>query len=231
MSITSRTNAKIAFVLTLLFISFPVLSAEKDASPKQDKDEVKVGNLVYAGTKTSKCFSDKFLSTVDRETNITPKSKFDTVRLSSDDLFNYPFSVMTGEGLFTLREQERKNLRAYLYRGGFLLASAGCSSQEWDQSFRKEIKRIFEGIELTRIPDDHSIFKTVFDIDRIKLKKDHGKAGLEGLEIDGRIVLVYSKEGLNDTANAGGGCCCCGGNEVKNSQEINVNVLTYSLSY
>ena len=43
------------------------------------------------------------------------------------------------------------------------------------------------------------------------------RATLEGLEIDGRIVLIYSPEGLNDTANAGGGCCCCGGNEIRNS--------------
>ena len=47
----------------------------------------------------------------------------------------------------------------------------------------------------------------------------------------GKIVLIYSQEGLNDTANAGGGCCCCGGNEIRNSQEINVNVFTYALTH
>jgi hypothetical protein len=58
---------------------------------------------------------------------------------------------------------------------------------------------------------------------------------LEGLEIDGKIVMVYSPEGLNDTANAnksgGKNCCCCGGNEVKNSQQINVNIFTYALTH
>ncbi len=226
-----RPKTRTALALVLLLACAPAPAAKETPILNNEKDAVKVGNLVYAGTKTSKCFSDKFLSTVERETNITPDLKFETVKLAAKEIYNYPFAVMTGEGLFTLREQERANLRAYLNRGGFLLASAGCSSQEWDQSFRREIKRIFDGIELKRIPDDHSIFKTVFDINRIRLKKDTGKAGLEGLEIDGRIVLVYSKEGLNDTPNAGGGCCCCGGNEVKNSQEINVNVFTYSLTH
>jgi len=78
---------------------------------------------------------------------------------------------------------------------------------------------------------EHKIFKTVFDVTSVRLKKSQGTASLEGLEIDGRIVLIYSPEGLNDTGNAGGGCCCCGGNEVRNSQEINVNVLTYSLTH
>lgn len=192
---------------------------------------VNVGNLVYAGTKTSKCFSDKFLSVVGRETNIVPAKRFQSVKLSTDKLYDYPFSVMTGEGQFSLREQERVNLRAYLTRGGFLLASAGCSSEEWDQSFRREVKKIFPEYEFKKIPMEHGIFHTVFDISRIKLKKDKGKPVIYGLEIDGRIVLVYSKEGLNDTANAGGGCCCCGGNEVKNSQEVNVNVFTYSLTH
>ena len=138
---------------------------------------------------------------------------------------------MTGEGQFRLLEQERINLRSYLQRGGFLLASAGCSSQEWDQSFRSAIRKVFPDNELIKIPMDHKIFSTVFDITQVKLKKSSGTAQLEGLEIDGRIVLVYSDEGLNDTANAGGGCCCCGGNEIKNSQEVNVNIFTYSLTH
>lgn len=206
-------------------------SKDKEVKSASDRTEVAVGNLVYAGTKSSKCFSSKFLQVAERETNIVSARKFETVKLSKDELFNFPFSVMTGEGVFALREEERVNLRAYLNRGGFILASAGCSSQEWDQSFRKEMKKVFPNVEFKKIPMDHNIFKTVFDIPKIKLKKDRGDAALEGLEIDGRIVLVYSKEGLNDTPNAGGGCCCCGGNEVKNSQEINVNVFTYALTH
>jgi len=192
---------------------------------------VKCANLIYAGSKSSKCFSDKFLATTRVETNIETHSAFEPVKLGKEELFAYPFAVMTGEGLFTLLEEERINLRSYLERGGFLLASAGCSSKEWDQAFRREMKKVFPGQELATIPMEHKIFKTVFDVTSVRLKKGSTTAALEGLEIDGRIVLIYSPEGLNDTANAGGGCCCCGGNEVRNSQEINVNVLTYALTH
>ncbi len=230
----------IALASLLILVLAPTLYAFAEAKPKpargvqagQAADAVvRCANLIYAGSKSSKCFSDKFLATTRVETNIETQANFDPVKLSKDELFEYPFSVMTGEGLFNLLEEERLNLRAYLERGGFLLASAGCSSKEWDQSFRKEIKKVFPELELVQIPMEHKIFKTVFDVTSVRLKKSQGTASLEGLEIDGRIVLIYSPEGLNDTGNAGGGCCCCGGNEVRNSQEINVNVLTYSLTH
>ena len=119
-------------------------------------------------------------------------------------------------------------------RGGFLLASAGCSSRPWDQSFRQEMRRIFPGRNLTKIGMDHPIFHTVFDIRAVTLKQG-GTTQLEGLEIEGKIVVIYSSEGLNDTGNAGQDgsrkCCCCGGNEIKNSQEINVNIFTYALTH
>ena len=51
---------------------------------------------------------------------------------------------------------------------------------------------------------------------------------LEGLKINGKIVLVYSREGLNDTAHTEG-CCCCGGNEITNAMQINVNIFVYAL--
>jgi len=192
-------------------------------------DIVKSANLIYAGSKSSVCFSDKFLATVEKETNITADRKFTPVKLSSTELFDYPFAIMTGEGPFTLLEQERKNLKSYLTRGGFLLASAGCSSADWDRSFRREFKQIFPDRKLKKIPMDHALFKTIYDIKTIRLKSG-GTTQLEGLEIDGRIVLIYSAEGLNDTPNVKG-CCCCGGNEIKNCHEINANVFAYCLTH
>lgn len=191
---------------------------------------IQCANLTYAGSKSSKCFSDKFLSTAERETNSKYQARFEPVRLADEDLFDYPFAIMTGEGTFTLLEKERANLKSYLTRGGFMLASAGCSSQDWDRAFRTEIHRVFPDLELTKIPMDHMIFRTVFDITQIKLKKSEGTATLEGLMIDDKIVMIYSSEGLNDTSSVEG-CCCCGGNEVQNSQEVNVNVITYSVTH
>ena len=206
-----------------------LVSGEAGPSVHGDSEVLRCANLVYAGEKSSVCFSDKFLTTLQYETNMNVEKAFHPVKLSGEEIYDHPFAVMTGEGSFVLFEEERKNLKSYLTRGGFLLASAGCSSVDWDRSFRAEIGRAFPDLELKRLPKDHPLFTTVFEVGSIRLKSG-GEGWLEGLEIDGKIVLVYSSEGLNDTPNVKG-CCCCGGNEVKNCQELNVNIFTYSITH
>ena len=213
---------------TLAIAAVALLGAADTTAPARD-NLVQCANLIYAGSKSSRCFSAKFLEEVRDETQVDADSDFTPVKLSSADVFNYPFAVMTGEGEFTLFEEERTMLKSYLTRGGFLLASAGCSSREWDRSFRREFKNVFPDKELHKIPMEHPLFKTVFNVERINLKNG-GTTLLEGLELDGRIVLVYSSEGLNDTGNVQG-CCCCGGNEVKNSRDVNTDIIAYALTH
>jgi len=73
---------------------------------------------------------------------------------------------------------------------------------------------------------DHAIFRTLFDVKRLDTK--HEDAKLLGLSFGGKIVLIYSPDGLNDTTTMHG-CCCCGGNEIKNAQKVNANILVYAL--
>jgi hypothetical protein len=151
------------------------------------------------------------------------------VKASAPDLYRFPFVIMTGEGAFALLDEERTNLRKFLEGGGFLLASAGCSSTEWDRSFRVEMSKLLAGRPLKELPMAHKIFKTVYDIKEIKVRHGRPKP-LEGIEINGRVAVVYSADGLNDTPHVHG-CCCCGGNEIVSCSEINVNILAYALTH
>ena len=195
------------------------------------KDNViQCANLIYGHNKTSVCFADAFLAKVQRDTNIRTNRRFFPVKLDSGELFQYPFALMTGEGSFSLTPAQRRNLRNYLLRGAFLVASPGCSSSEWDASFRAEFARTFPDMKLQKLPMTHPIFRTVYRIDSLQTKHPV-QACLEALEVDGKIVMVYSREGLNDTGSAGPGCCCCGGNEITNAQQVNVNLLAYALTH
>jgi hypothetical protein len=189
-------------------------------------DTIECANLIYAGTKSSVCFSEAFLSTVASETSIKTSRKFKPVKLGEKELFRYPFAVMTGEGSFALTEEERANLKHYLEGGGFLLASAGCSSKDWGDAFVREMTAIFPARSLQEVPMDHAIFRTVFPIKKLDTKGEEAK--LLGLTIGGKVVVIYTADGLNDTGTMHG-CCCCGGNEIKNAQQVNVNILTYAL--
>ena len=205
-----------------LLLMTGLLAAEETSGD----DTIACANLIYAGTRSSVCFSDRFLTVAGQRSTIRTARTFKAVKLSDDEVYEYPFAMMSGEGAFTLTEDERLNLRRYLERGGFLLTSAGCSSRDWDRSFRREIAQIFPEVPLQTIPMEHEIFRTVFTIDR--LATSAGNTQLEGLILGGKIVLIHSKDGLNDT-NSMRGCCCCGGTEIRNAQQVNVNILAYAL--
>lgn len=207
-----------------------------DAVDEPDAAEavVRCANLVYGtdGSKTSLCFSDGFLRQIREDTNIVTHPRFQSVALESEALFDSPFAVMSGEGSFLLTEAQRENLRHYLTNGGFLVASAGCSSRPWSASFRREMRRLFPDREMSRLPAEHPVFHTVRDITRSRYRSGGARLPhLEGLTMEGRIVLIWSPDGLNDTGSAGGDCCCCGGNEIQSAGKLNVNILAYALTH
>src|SRR5260370_5835427 len=84
---------------------------------------VQVANLVYAGIRSSHCFSDHFLIKAEKESAISTSRRFHAVKLSTNELFSFPLVIMTGEGAFQLPDGERENLRRFVERSGFLLAS------------------------------------------------------------------------------------------------------------
>jgi hypothetical protein len=221
-----------AAALLLCFLALPSFSqpgAVTQPPVHSDLTLLQCANLIYAGNKSSVCFADNFLKDAAAQTNLRVNKRFCPVRMDAEALYDYPFSVMSGNESFSLTEKERQQLRKYLTQGGFLLASPGCSDETWDKAFRREIKLCFPEYPLQAIPMTHPVFSVVNPIPRLVEK--HGKTvSLEGLEINGRLVLVYSKDGLNDVQHASG-CCCCGGDEIQDPARVNVNVFTYAVLY
>ncbi|MES2996123.1 MAG: DUF4159 domain-containing protein [Verrucomicrobiota bacterium] len=190
-------------------------------------ETIRCGNLSYGANQTSVCFADAFLQETAKETGLNVAPRLEKIALGSDDVFRTPLCVFTGEGNFVLKEQERANLRRYLENGGFILASPGCSDEDWNKAFLRELASAVPGTQMKTIPFEHELFSMVHKITRLDVKG--GKTTmLEGLFINGRLALVYSPEGLNDAGNAKG-CCCCGGAEIKDSRKVNVNAVAYAL--
>jgi hypothetical protein len=222
------SSLSMALFLTC-FAAHAATLAGQGAAARSDPTLLQCGNLIYAGNCSSVCFADRFLTDVSEQTCLRVNRKFCPVRLDSEAVFDHPFCVMSGNDNFTLPEKERQQLRKFLTQGGFLLVSPGCSDEKWDRAFRRELKLCFPENALQKIPMSHPIFSMVNPITRLTDK--HGRpVTLEGLELNGRLVLVYSKEGLNDVEHAVG-CCCCGGNEIANPARVNVNVFAYAVVY
>jgi len=217
----------------LVLLTICAFAAARPADPPaEDKSGVvSVASLVYANDRSAVCFSDNFLSDLARKSNVRTNPKLQKVSAESQDLFQYPFTVMTGEKSFSLTDAQRKSLRDYLQGGGFIVASAGCSSKEWSASFRAEISRILPDQKLKPLDMSHPVFHTVYSINALSTKHHAAGPHLEALELDGRVALIFSPDGLNDTAHAGGTCCCCGGDEITNAGQVNVNLLAYALTH
>lgn len=210
--------------------SFPDRVQQGD-DPAAPADGIVVALLTYDGGRSGVCFAEDFLATYARETGQQVRRSFVPVALDSESLFDHPFVVFSGEKEFTLSDAEKDNLKQYLDRGGFVLASAGCSNRAWADSFRAVIDELYGPDALSPLTTEHALFHSLYDIDTIQVRRASGQSAVLAMSVDDRVRLVFSPIGLNDTANAGGGCCCCGGDEIRNARLINANVLAYALTH
>jgi hypothetical protein len=113
------------------------------------------------------------------------------VRLTDDQLWSIPFLHATGHGNLSFTEAERAILRRWLRQGGFLHVS---DNYGMDESFRREMAKLFPDQPLVPVPIDHPIFHLVYDLPAgvPKIHEHDGKPA-EGLGIflDGRLVVFY----------------------------------------
>ena len=120
--------------------------------------------------------------------------KFYNADVSSDEIFDYPFILITGHGNITFSDSEVKRLRTYMERGGFLYAD---DDYGMDQAFRREIKRVFHEQELKELPFDHKIYNIHFPFPK-GLPKTHEHDGKPpqgfGYFLNGRLCCYYTYE-------------------------------------
>lgn len=188
---------------------------------------IRVAQVIYQPNQRTDCFGTAFLAQVDRQTSLHVAHRLDTVELASDKLFDYPMVVLWGKGTFTLSEQQMKNLKRYLQRGGTILATTMCADEAWDSSFRKVMTEALPKAPLAELPADHALFGTLYKIPKVRTTKPAAQP-LVGASVKGRLAVLYSPVDLRDAYNLTPDCCCCGANEVRNAMSINANYLVYA---
>ncbi|MBI3468186.1 MAG: DUF4159 domain-containing protein [Planctomycetes bacterium] len=85
------------------------------------------------------------------------------LRLTDDELLNYPFIYFLEPGALGFSEEEVVALRRYLLRGGFLMVDDFWGGDEW-ANFEREIRRVFPDRAPQELPLDHPIFHCVYDL-------------------------------------------------------------------
>ncbi len=167
------------------------------------------------------------------------------VRLTDPQLFEYHLVFMHGRTSFRLTPAERKQLRTYVERGGLLFADSICSSKQFTESFRREMKTVFPEQSLERIAVKHPLFTSEFggeDLSSVSRRQpETGRAGeplkstiragqpyLEGLMIGDRYAVIFSPYDIS-CALESHESLECEGYIRQDAARIGVNVLLYSL--
>ncbi len=90
------------------------------------------------------------------------------VKLTDDELFDYPFIYMLEVGALEFSEAEQDRLRAYLLRGGFLMVDDFWGDAAWD-NWEYEIGQVFppDKYPIKDIPLDHPLFNIVFKLKEV----------------------------------------------------------------
>jgi len=115
-----------------------------------------------------------------------------TVRLTDSALFDFPYLHVTGHGEMALSAAEVQRLRTYLLRGGFLHAD---DNYGLDESFRREIAKVFPDRPLVEVPTSHPIYHLVYDFPAgpPKIHEHDGKpAKGYGIFIGNRLAVYYT---------------------------------------
>jgi hypothetical protein len=114
------------------------------------------------------------------------------VTLLDDRIWDYPFLHATGHGNIRFSDAEVVRLREYLARGGFLHVD---DNYGLDESFRREIKRLFPDRPLVEVPLDHPVYHLIYEFPAglPKIHEHDGKPAQGfGIFVNGRLVVYYS---------------------------------------
>ena len=138
-------------------------------------------------------------------TTVSLDTRERVVPLESAEVFDAPFAYMAGHRLVEFTSRERDNVERFLRRGGFLFAD-DCNHDIdglFARSFEGEVGRIFGPGALRKLPASHPIYRAFFRFDdgppptSLELNgwgDDLVHDYLKGIEIDGRLALLYSNK-------------------------------------
>ncbi len=181
----------VAGVLVLLAFA-PVSGAAQAPSA-----ELTIAQLQYAGGGdwyANPSGLPNLLKAIRARTGLAVSERPVNVRITDPALSNFPYLYMTGHGNVKLTENEVTVLRRYLESGGFLHAD---DNYGLDESFRREIGRVFPDAELVELPADHPVYHSFYDFpDGLPKIHEHDGKRPQGLGVfeDGRLVVFYTYE-------------------------------------
>lgn len=166
--------------------------------------EVSIGLLTHGGGAEARPMAvEQLMWEVSKRTSIDVGEKAIPVSPEDPALFRLPLLVWIGTGpVAPLSPDARGRLRRYLRAGGtlFIDDASPMGDDGFDASVRAELAALWPDGPLTRLGDDHTLFRTFYLLDR-PYGRVRRTPTLEGVDFDDRSPILYAR---NDTFGAFG---------------------------
>jgi hypothetical protein len=208
---------------------------------------LQIGRLKHEGGWNTAPRALKNLLMAMRETvGVQTSTQADEIPITLEELTRFPLVYMHGRYGFRLQQQARDALKEYLSpeRGGVMFADACCGSKRFDASFRDLMKQLYPETPLKPVPLDHELFSdaighSIKQVTVRRLIENRQNAALEmktevvpplleGIEIDGRFVVIYSRYDISCALEHQASLSCDGYVEA-DAAKIATNIVLYAM--
>ena len=180
----------LSVIVSGTFSSPQVVTAQEQPLPTIARLRYDGGGDWYANPSSL----ENLLAAIYNRTGIAVSDRSTNVGAEDPDLSDHPYLYATGHGNMAFSDLELDRLREYLYRGGFLHVD---DNYGLDESFRREIARLFPDIPLSEVPLKHPVYQIFYKFPEglPKIHEHDGKpAQAFGIFLNGRLAVFYSYE-------------------------------------
>lgn len=188
---------KLLFVPTIVALLAAAPAPDHIAQGSSDAAKLTIVQLQYSGGGdwyANPSGLPNLLRAIRERTGLDVADRPLNLKLTDPNLWSQPYVYLTGHGNVRFSEEEIQILRRYLTSGGFMHAD---DNYGLDESFRREMKRVFPDTDLVELPPSHPIYHSMYDFPRglPKVHQHDGKPA-QGFAIvhKGRVVVYYSYE-------------------------------------
>jgi hypothetical protein len=231
---SSRVFSPSAFLATAAALLM-LLGAAPPAAAQSSDAGMSIARVKYSGG--GDWYSDEqslpeLLAFVRQNTLLDVAPEAETVELTSDKLFAYPYLYLTGHGNVRLSPSEVERLRQYLLGGGFLHVD---DNYGLDEHIRRELNKVFPDRPLEEIPFSHPIYNMRFAFpDGLPKIHEHDGEAPQGFGIrddGGRLMVFYTYE--TDLGDGWEPASVHNNSEEKRRAALRMgtNILTYAMTH
>jgi hypothetical protein len=184
------------------------LTAAKDDLRSVPRGFLKAAQLRHGGDwQPAPRAMPNLLSHLHKLAGVDVSLKTEALPVYHESVVDFKFLYMHGRGDFSYPDGQLKGLRFNLQTGGLLLADACCGQPAFDQAFRRFAKQLFPDQKLEQVPANDPLFSKELSGEaltekNIRCRTERGSPPrpmaplLEGIKLDGRWVVLYSKYDL-----------------------------------